>query len=395
MKFGGTSVDNRERLVRVADIIRQERAQGHDVVVVVSAQGDHTDELLQKAREMADQPPAREMDALLATGEQASSALLAMTLCEQGCPAVSLTARQMGFYTDRGHGAARILRVEPERVRRELKAGNVAVCSGFRGVDDLDDVTTLGRGGSDTSAVALAAALSADVCRIYTDVAGVYTADPRRVPGAHKLSALSFDEMLEMSSLGAQVLLGRAVALAKRYGVTLQVLSSFSAEDGTEVNDMGFEGLLVKGVVQDDDIALVTVRGVPVGGEAAEGLFTLLGEESLAVQHIAASAARRVRRDIAFAVRREQTETALSLVRGLIKKYNIQSVTCDRDVSCVSVVGAGLTGYPDVPGRLFAALGRAGASVKLVSGGDSKLTVIVGRKEAGRAAAAVHKEFIE
>ncbi len=394
MKFGGTSVADRERVFNAARIIMRERERGADVTAVVSAQGDSTDILTDMAHDITLSPGGRELDALLTTGEQASAALLAMALDKLGCPAVSLSWAQTGIRTERVHTKARIESIDTSRIRRELRAGRVAVVAGFQGVDSEGEINTLGRGGSDTSAVALAAALGAERCLIYTDVEGVYSADPRRVAAARKLPVLRFDEMLEMSALGAQVLLGRAVELAERYDVRLKVLSGFTDSDGTEVNSVGFEGMLVKGVVRDDGSSLISVCGVPAG-EAAGEMFTRLGAERVCCELIVQSAERDGRRDISFSVKNEYADRAVSLVRDLTKTYNIHSVSCDREISRVSLVGAGLSGYPDVPGRLLSTLAGAGIAVRHVSSSDTRLTVIVERKDAARAVAAAHKEFSE
>ncbi len=394
MKFGGTSVADRERVFNAARIIMRERERGSEVAAVVSAQGDTTDLLTARAHEITLEPAGRELDALLTTGEQASAALLAMALDKLGCPAVSLSWAQTGITTEHMHGKARIERIDASCIKRELAAGRVAVVAGFQGVDSEGEINTLGRGGSDTSAVALAAVLGASECLIYTDVEGVYSADPRRVAAAKKLPALRFDEMLEMATLGAQVLLGRAVELAERYDVRLKVLSGFTDSQGTEVNSVGLEGMLVKGVVRDDASALISVCGAPAG-EAAGEIFSRLGGERICCEGIVQSAERDGRRDISFSVKKEWADRAVALVRDLAKTYNIHSVSCDREISRVSLVGAGLSGYPDVPGRLLSTLAGAGIAVRHVSSSDTRLTVIVSGKDAARAVSAAHKEFLE
>ena len=301
-KFGGSSVRDRERIFNVARIVANTHNAGNDVVVVVSAQGDTTDDLIAKAAEITHNPSAREMDMLLATGEQISIALLAMALNEIGCHATSLTGWQAGFRTNRAYTKARITRMETERITSELARNRVVVVAGFQGINKLDDITTLGRGGSDTSAVAIAAALHADRCQIYTDVEGVYTADPRKVRNARKLPEITFDEMLELASLGAQVLNNRSVELAKKYNVELEVLSSLNPMPGTLVKEVAkdMEGMLIKGVAKDTDVAVITIMNVPDEPGMSFKIFGMLAQKNINVDIILQSTGRDGKKDVIF-----------------------------------------------------------------------------------------------
>ena len=301
-KFGGSSVKDRNRIFNVARIVANTHKAGNDVVVVVSAQGDTTDDLIAKAGEITHNPSAREMDMLLATGEQISISLLAMALNELGCHAISLTGWQAGFRTDRAYTKARISRLETERISSELERNRVVVVAGFQGLNKLDDITTLGRGGSDTSAVAIAAALHADRCQIFTDVEGVYTADPRKVRNTRKLEEITFDEMLELASLGAQVLNNRSVELAKKYNVELEVLSSLNPVPGTVVKEVtkDMEGMLIKGVAKDTDVAVITILNVPDEPGMSFKIFGLLAQKNINVDIILQSTGRDGKKDISF-----------------------------------------------------------------------------------------------
>ena len=312
-KFGGTSVKDRSRIFNVARIIMNTRNAGHDVVVVVSAQGDTTDDLIAKAAEISSSPSRREMDMLLASGEQISIALLAMALQELGVSAVSLTGWQAGFNTDRAYSRARIKRMDTERVESELARNRVVVVAGFQGLNRSDDITTLGRGGSDTSAVALAAALHADRCQIYTDVEGVYTADPRKIPKATKLKEITFDEMLELASLGAQVLNNRSVELAKKYNVELEVISSINPVPGTVVKEeANVEGMLIKGVAKDSDVAVVSVKNVPDVPGMSFKVFSLLAQRNINVDIILQSSGAEGKKDLSFTVPLGDAESAVA-----------------------------------------------------------------------------------
>ena len=311
-KFGGSSVKDRNRIFNVARIVANTHNAGNDVVVVVSAQGDTTDDLIAKAAEITHNPSAREMDMLLAAGEEISIALLAMALNELGCHAISLTGWQAGFRTDRAYTKARISRLETERISSELERNRVVVVAGFQGLNKLDDITTLGRGGSDTSAVAIAAALHADRCQIFTDVEGVYTADPRKVRNTRKLDEITFDEMLELASLGAQVLNNRSVELAKKYNVELEVLSSLNPIPGTVVKEVtkDMEGMLIKGVAKDTDVAVITILNVPDEPGMSFRIFGLLAQKNINVDIILQSTGRDGKKDISFTCAESEAETA-------------------------------------------------------------------------------------
>ncbi len=394
MKFGGTSVADEARIRNAARIATECFDKGNGVVVVVSAQGDTTDELIEKARAINGRASKREMDMLLSTGEQVSAALVAMAIDARGRHAVSLNGRQAGFVTDGVHASARIKKIETERIRAELDAKNIVVVTGFQGVDKKDDVTTLGRGGSDTSAVALAAALSADVCKIYTDVEGVYTADPRKVKGAAKLDCVSFDEMLEISSLGAQVILNRAVELAQKYNVNLEILSSLTDRPGTVIKEVSaLEGMLIKGVTKDASFTSISVLGLPDVPGTAFKVFSLLNSKNINVDVILQSVPDSARRDLTFTVAKEDEEAALELLRSCAS-LGASGVTADGDVAKVSIVGAGMISHPGVAMRMFRALADAGINIKMISTSEIKISVILERKDADAAVQAVHDEFI-
>lgn len=395
MKFGGTSVANKERLLNVAEIVTDCYKKGNGVVVVVSAQGDTTDELIEKAAELNSKPAKREMDMLLATGEQISASLLAMAIDSLGFRAVSLNGRQAGFITDTAHSSARIKRIDPERVKTELDNNNIVIITGFQGVDKKDDITTLGRGGSDTSAVAIAAALSADICKIYTDVDGVYTADPRKVKNAVKLDEISFDEMLEISSLGAQVILNRAVELAQKYNVNLEILSSLTKHKGTVIKEVtSVEGMLIKGVAKDTSFVSVSVLGLKDEPGFAFKVFSLLSSKNINVDVILQSVTTEGKRDLCFTIPKDDEEAALSLLNEHKTSIGATNVEIDDDVAKVSIVGAGMISHPGVAMRMFKALSDAGINIKMISTSEIKISVIIERKDADAAVSAVHDEFI-
>ena len=353
-KFGGTSVANTERLFRVAQIVTDKYKEGNSMVVVVSAQGDSTDDLIEKAHEISANPSKREMDMLLSTGEQVSASLLAMAIETLGFPVISLAAWQIGMKTNSTYSNARLKSIDTERLSRELEMRKIVIVTGFQGINRFDDVTTLGRGGSDTTAVALAAVLKADLCQIYTDVDGVYTADPRKVESAKKLKEISYDEMLELATLGAQVLHNRSVEMAKKYHVNLEVVSSFENKPGTIVKeDVKVEKMLVTGVAKDNDVASISVLGLEDVPGIAYKLFSLLGQKKINVDIILQSIGRDGTKDISFTVREADTDTALSLLH---EAYPNNEIKCNREVSKVSIVGAGMQTNPDVASRMFEAL---------------------------------------
>ena len=394
-KFGGSSVADAARIQRVAGIIAETRRAGHQVVAVLSAQGDTTDELIEKARDLNPAPSPRELDALLCVGEQISVALMAMALEAMGEPTVSLTGWQIGLRTDSRHGAARIRSIDGARLLRELEDGKIVLVCGFQGIDEAGDQTTLGRGGSDTSAVAIAAALGADKCQIYTDVEGVYTADPRHVPGARKLAAVSYDEMLELASLGNQVLHNRSVELAKRYGVDLEVRSSFVRAPGTVVKEelTPMERMIISGVAKDADIARFTVRGLPDRPGAALRLFALLSGADINVDLILQSVGTEGRSDVSFTLRRDDAVKARALLDANAAALGYRGLAVDADVAKVSIVGAGLMDAPGMAVRMFEALAEAGLNIQMIASSEIKLSVLLRRAEADAAVQAIHRRF--
>lgn len=395
-KFGGTSVRDRDRIFNVARIVANTRNAGNDVVVVVSAQGDTTDDLIQKAAEITSDPSEREMDMLLNSGEMISISLLAMALMEIGVPAVSLTGWQAGFQTDRAYSKARIKRLECERIESELARNRVVVVAGFQGLNKMEDLTTLGRGGSDTSAVAIAAALHADRCQIFTDVEGVYTADPRKIPNAHKLEEITFDEMLELASLGAQVLNNRSVELAKKYNVELEVLSSLNPVPGTLVKEAtkAMEGMLIKGVAKDEDVAVVTLMGVPDVPGTSFKVFSLLAQKKINVDIILQSTGRDGNKDLIFTVPRSEAENTRKLLDENVSRFGGSEVEIKTGVAKVSIVGAGMQSHFGVAAKMFEALSENQINIQMISTSEIKISVIIDQKDADRAVNAIHAAFI-
>lgn len=387
-KFGGSSVKDRDRIFNVARIVANTHNAGNDVVVVVSAQGDTTDDLIAKAAEISHDPSAREMDMLLATGEQISISLLAMALNEIGCHAISLTGWQAGFRTDRAYTKARITRLETERISSELERNRVVVVAGFQGLNKLDDITTLGRGGSDTSAVAIAAALHADRCQIFTDVEGVYTADPRKVRNTRKLQEITFDEMLELASLGAQVLNNRSVELAKKYNVELEVLSSLNPVPGTVVKEVAkMEGMLIKGVAKDTDVAVITILNVPDEPGTSFKIFGLLAQKNINVDIILQSTGRDGKKDISFTCAQGEAEAAL---RVLKESAHYADVSVDTTCAKVSIVGAGMQSHSGVASKMFEAMSNNNINIKMISTSEIKISCIIDRDDADKAVSAIH-----
>ena len=387
-KFGGSSVKDRDRIFNVARIVANTHNAGNDVVVVVSAQGDTTDDLIAKAREITHNPSAREMDMLLASGEQISIALLAMALNELGCHAISLTGWQAGFRTDRAYTKARISRLETERISSELERNRVVVVAGFQGLNKLDDITTLGRGGSDTSAVAIAAALHADRCQIFTDVEGVYTADPRKVRNTRRLKEITFDEMLELASLGAQVLNNRSVELAKKYNVELEVLSSLNPIPGTVVKEVTkMEGMLIKGVAKDTDVAVITILNVPDEPGTSFKIFGLLAQKNINVDIILQSTGRDGKKDISFTCAEGEADLAM---RVLKESAHFHDVSVDTTCAKVSIVGAGMQSHSGVASKMFEALSNNNINIKMISTSEIKISCIIDRNDADKAVSAIH-----
>ncbi|MCI9257704.1 aspartate kinase [Oscillospiraceae bacterium 42-9] len=395
-KFGGTSVRDAERIDNVADIVTSAYKDGNDVVVVVSAQGDTTDDLTAKAAEVNQRPSKREMDMLLASGEQVSAALLAMAIERMGYPVVSLLGWQAGFNTTSDHGSARIKRIDTSRVKKELDKRRIVVIAGFQGVNRYGDLTTIGRGGSDTSAVAYAAAMHADLCQIYTDVDGVYTADPRKIPGAKKLSCITYDEMLELASLGAQVLHNRSVEMAKKYNIELEVLSSLTRARGTIVKEENsVEQMLLSGVAKDDDIARISIIGVPDKPGLAFKIFSKLSSKGTNVDIILQSIGRNGTKDISFTVEKNRMEDTIELLKEYTEKLGASSLVADDNVSKVSIVGAGMESHPGVAAEMFEALFSRNVNIQMISTSEIKISVLVHKADSDRAVEAIHQKFFE
>lgn len=395
-KFGGTSVKDAERIFNVANIVTETYAKGNNVIVVVSAQGDTTDDFIEKANEINPQASKREMDVLLSAGEQISMSLLAMAIEKLGFPVVALTGWQAGFLTTSDYGNARIRKINTERVERELDKRNIVIVAGFQGVNRFDDITTLGRGGSDTSAVALAAALHADLCQIYTDVDGVYTADPRKVKNAKKLDEVSFDEMLELASLGAQVLHNRSVEMAKKYSVNLEVVSSLERKPGTKVKEVvKMEKMLVKGVAKDCDVARVAVIGLPDEPGIAFKIFSNLARKKVNVDIIIQSIGRHNTKDISFTCPISQLSAAKEVLETDLEHLGAERVEVTEDVAKVSIVGAGMQSNPGVAATMFEALFEAGINIQMISTSEIKISVLIEKKDADKAVSAIHDAFIK
>lgn len=394
-KFGGTSVADSGRLRHVAKIITDTYKAGNQVVVVLSAQGDTTDELIEKAKEINPHASTREMDVLLSTGEQISVALCAMAIEAMGYPVVSLTGWQAGVVTNTVSMNARIKRVNTERIEAELDKRRIVIVTGFQGINRLGDITTLGRGGSDTSAVALAASLRADLCQIYTDVDGVYTADPRTVKGARKLDEVTYNEMLELASLGAQVLHNRSVEMAKKYSVNLEVLSSFTGNPGTKVKEVakGVEKTYVSSVAKDKNIARIALLGVPNETGTSFKVFSLLAKHHINVDIILQGIGRDEGKDICFTVAEPDLDRVTQLLKENQERIRFSSLETNRDVAKVSVVGAGMIGHPGVAASLFEALYDGGININMISTSEIKISVIVDRKDAEKAVQVIHDKF--
>lgn len=394
-KFGGTSVADSGRLRRVAQIITDTYKAGNQVVAVLSAQGDTTDELIEKAREINPGASTREMDMLLSTGEQISVALCAMAVEALGFPVVSLTGWQAGVVTNTVSMNARIKKVDTERIEAELDARRIVIVTGFQGINRYDDVTTLGRGGSDTSAVALAASLHADLCQIYTDVDGVYTADPRLVPHARKLDEVTYNEMLELATLGAQVLHNRSVEMAKKYNVSLEVRSSFSGNPGTKVKEVAkrMEKSYISSVAKDTNIARIALLGVPNEIGTSFKVFSLLAQHNINVDIILQGIGHEEGKDICFTVAQSDLAMAEKLLRENQERIRFRVLETNADVAKVSVVGAGVIGNPGVAAKLFEALYDAGININMISTSEIKISVLVERRDAEKAVQVIHDKF--
>lgn len=395
-KFGGTSVRDAERINNVADIVTTAYRQDNDVVAVVSAQGDTTDDLIAKAEEINDRASKREMDMLLSAGEQISAALLAMAIEKMGYPVVSLLGWQAGFDTSSDYGNARIKKVDASRIRKELDKRRIVVVTGFQGVNRYGDMTTLGRGGSDTSAVAIAATMHADLCQIYTDVDGVYTADPRKIPGAVKLSSISYDEMLELATLGAQVLHNRSVEMAKKYNIELEVLSSLTREKGTIVKETSnVEKMLISGVAKDDNIARISIIGVPDRPGLAFKIFSKLASKGINVDIILQSIGRNGTKDISFTVEKNKMEETIELLKSYEETWGASGIVSDDNVSKVSIVGAGMETHPGVAAEMFEALFSRNVNIQMISTSEIKISVLINKADGERAVEAIHDKFFE
>ena len=394
-KFGGSSVADAEKIRRVAGIIADTYCEGHDVVVVLSAQGDTTDELLEKAAEINDKPSKRELDMLLSTGEQVSVALMAMALEKLGLPVVSLNAWQVGLTTDSNYGSARIRKISGERLRRELDKRRIVLFTGFQGINRYDDITTLGRGGSDTSAVALAAVLHADCCQIYTDVEGVYTTDPRKVPSAKKLDEITYDEMLELASLGAKVLHNRSVEMAKRYGVNLEVLSSYVRAPGTKVKEVvkQVEQMRISGVAKDVEVVSIAIEGVPDEPGVSFKVFRSLAQAKINVDLILQSVGHDNTNDISFTVARSDKDEAMRVMEKVVETMGARGVTVDEHVAKVSVVGAGMVSASGVAALMFEALYDEKINIRMISTSEIKISVLIDERYADQAVQAIHNKF--
>ena len=393
-KFGGSSVANAERVFNVADIITSTYKEGNDVIVVVSAQGDTTDDLIEKAHEINEKPSKREMDMLLATGEQISISLLAMAIEKLGYPVVSLTGWQAGMTTDANYSNARLRRVNTERIQMELDKRNIIIVAGFQGINKYDDITTLGRGGSDTSAVALAAACHADLCEIYTDVDGVYTTDPRIVPDAVKLDEISYDEMLELASLGANVLHNRSVEMAKKYNVNMCVRSSLTRAEGTFVKEaVNMEKMLVRGVTKDNDVARISLLNIPDSPGKAFSLFSLLAKKNINVDLIIQSIGRSNTKDISFTVSEGNLKEAVEILEANKDIIGFEEIAHTDAVSKVSIVGAGMVTNAGVAAKMFEALYEAHINIQMIATSEIKVSVLIDAENANKAVKAIHDKF--
>jgi len=393
-KFGGSSVADAAKVRRVAGIIADTYCEGHDVVVVLSAQGDTTDELIEKALEINPKPSKRELDMLLSTGEQVSIALCAMALEKLGLPVISLTGWQVGIKTNSNYGNARIKSVATERIRRELDQRKIVLVAGFQGINKYDDITTLGRGGSDTTAVALAAALHADLCQIYTDVEGVYTADPRIIPTAIKLDEITFDEMLELASLGAQVLHNRSVELAKRYGVNLEVLSSYVRKPGTKVKEVtNMEDTKISGVAKDSNIARIALKGLKDEPGTAFRIFRVLAKNNINMDIILQSAGSDDTKEISFTVAKGDMEAAVQALNENKAALGFKELDVSDKFCKVSIVGAGMIKSPGIAAQMFEALYEANVNIHMISTSEIKISVLIDVEHAEAAMQSIHKKF--
>ena len=391
-KFGGTSVADKERIFNVARRCIEDYQKGNDIVVVLSAMGKYTDELITMAKDINEIPPNREMDMLFTIGEQMSVALMAMAMNKLGVPAISLNAFQVAMHTTSVYGNARIKRIDSERIRHELEHRKIVIVTGFQGVNKYDDYTTLGRGGSDTTAVALAAALNADACEIYTDVDGVYTADPRKVPTARKLDVVTYDEMLELATLGAGVLHNRSVELAKKFGVQLVVRSSLNTTEGTVVKEGSkMEKMLVSGVAGDSDTARIAIIGLKDEPGVAFKLFNSLAKHNINIDMILQSVGRHGTKDISFTTNEDSADEAAKIISENFSEY--ESLDVNKEVGKVSFVGAGMQTNAGVAAKMFEALYDENINIRMISTSEIRVTVLINEKNLERAMNAIHEKF--
>ena len=393
-KFGGSSVANPERIMNVARRCIEDYKAGNDVVVVLSAMGDTTDDLIAKAKEINPRPKRRELDMLMVTGEQISVSLMAMAMDKLGVPAISLNAFQVAMHTTSTYGNARLKRIDSERILRELEDRKIVLVTGFQGINKYDDFTTLGRGGSDTTAVAIAAALHADTCEIYTDVDGVFTADPRIVPNARKLEEITYDEMLDLATLGAGVLHNRSVELAKKYGVKLVVRSSLNNSEGTVVKeDAKMERMLISGVAVDKDAVRISVIGLKNQPGVAFKLFDLLAKANINLDVILQSYGQGETKDISFTLVDDRLDDAIKILNDNKDRLKFDRLDVKTDIAKVSIVGAGMMSNAGVAAKMFEALYNADINLGMISTSEIRVTVLIDQKDADRAAVAVHDAF--
>ena len=393
-KFGGSSVRDAQRIRNVAGIIAETYRAGNQLLVVLSAQGDTTDDLIEKAREINPRASKREMDMLLSTGEQISIALCAMALEGMGLPVVSLAAWQVGIHTSSTYSDARIKRIDQERIRQELDKNKIVLVAGFQGVNRFGDVTTLGRGGSDTSAVALAAAFHADLCQIYTDVDGIYTTDPRVVPEARKLDEITYDEMLELASQGAQVLHNRSVELAKKYRVNMEVVSSLERKPGTKVKEVvKMEKTNIAGVAKDTTTARIAIMGLAHNPGVAFHVFSLLSQAHINVDAIIQSIGRDESKDISFTLPRADVEEAVRLLEEQKEALGFDHITVEDKIAKVSIIGAGMMTTPGVAAKMFEALYDANINIQMINTSEIRVSVLIDEEDAVAAVRAVHEKF--
>ncbi|SFL13420.1 aspartate kinase [Lachnospiraceae bacterium KH1T2] len=393
-KFGGTSVANKERIYNVANRCLEDYRAGNQVVVVLSAMGKQTDVLIDMAKDINEKPPRRELDMLLTTGEQISVALMGMAFDALNVPAVSLNAFQVAMHTTSVYGNARLKRIDTERIQHELDNKKIVIVTGFQGINKYDDFTTLGRGGSDTTAVALAAALHADKCEIYTDVDGVYTADPRIVPNARKMKEITYDEMLDLATLGAGVLHNRSVELAKKYNVPLVVRSSLNTSEGTTIKEVvKVEGMLISGVAAEKNATRISVIGLEDRPGVAFRLFNLIAKANINVDMILQSIGRDGTKDISFTVPEDMSDDAVKVIEDNMDMLRAHKVDVNKNVAKVSVVGAGMMSNPGVAAKMFEALFGADININMISTSEIRVTVLISEKDTERAMIAVHDAF--